>query len=100
MRKLLLLLLLLLVLVPSCQGPPAKQDSLESRDQVTYFDQNGDGRADVENHHYPGVADADWQLRDDNYDGRFEKKVLFGVGIVESVVDVPVPKHVRIEPKP
>jgi len=94
------LLLLLLVLSTSCCGPARQKDSLESRDEVTYFDRNGDGRADVENHHYPGVADADWQLRDDDFNGRFEKKILFGVGIVESAVDIPVPKRVRIEAKP
>jgi hypothetical protein len=94
------LFLLLLAVSASCREPPKQKDSLESRDQVTYLDRNGDGQADVENHHYPGVADADWQLRNDDFNGRFEKKILFGVGIVESAVDIRVPKRVRIEPKP
>jgi len=94
------LVLLLLVLTASCHGPAKQKDTFERIDQVTYLDRNADGRADVENHHYPGLADADWQLRDDNFDGRFEKKVLFGYAIVESAVDVPVPKHVHIEPRP
>ena len=94
------LVLFLLAATTSCRQPAKQKDSMESRDQVTYLDRNGDGRADVENHHYPGVADADWQLRDDDFNGRFEKKILFGVGIVESKVDIPVPKGVRIEGNP
>ena len=94
------LLLLLLLVSVSCNGPAKQNDKLEIKDQVTYFDRNRDGRAVIENHHYPGLADADWQLRDDDFNGRFEKKVLFGFAIVESVADVPVPKQVHIEPKP
>jgi hypothetical protein len=66
--------------------------------QVFYYDRNGDGRVDLEKHHFPKMAEADWELRDDNYDGRYEKKVLYGFTVVERVVDLPVPTNVHIEP--
>lgn len=72
--------------------------SAESKEQVFYYDRNRDGKVDLERHHWPGTADADWELRDDNFDGRYEKKVLYGIGIFESAVDLPVPVNVHIEP--
>lgn len=65
--------------------------STKCRNRVSYFDRNGDGKVDLEKHKYPGVADLDWELRDDNHDGRFEKKVLFGCAVTESEVDIPIP---------
>jgi len=73
---------------------------LQSREQVLYYDRNGDGKVDQEKHHYPGVSDADWELRDDNYDGRYDKKIVYGFAVTESAVDLPVPTHVHIEPQP
>src|SRR4051812_31460890 len=64
-------------------GCASNNDPLESKGQVHYYDRNGDGKVDQEKHHYRGVADADWELRDDNYDGRYEKRILYGVGIIE-----------------
>ena len=29
---------------------------------------------DAETHHFTGLADADWELRDDDFNGRYEKK--------------------------
>jgi len=40
------------------------------------------------------------ELRDDNFDGRHEKKVVYGVGVFESKVDLPVPTSVQVEPNP
>lgn len=88
--------LVVAVIVTGCSQP---EDPLKAIEKVTYHDRNADGKVDLEKHSHPGANDADWELRDDNYDGRFEKKVLYGVGVVESVVDVRVPKWVRIEPK-
>lgn len=84
------------VIVSGCSQP---EDPLKAIEKVTYHDRNADGKVDLEKHSHPGVNDADWELCDDNYDGRFEKKVLYGVVVIESVVDVRVPKWVRIEPK-
>jgi hypothetical protein len=70
------------------------------KERVFYYDRNHDGKVDLERHHYPGVADADWELRDDNFDGRYEKKVVYGVGVFESTVDLPVPTNVHIKPNP
>ena len=69
------------------------------RDHVSYYDRNGDGFVDLEKHHYR-ITDSDWQLQDDNYDRRFEKKTIFGVGAVEQAVDLPVPKNVPIQRDP
>lgn len=74
-------------------------DHLKKREHVTYYDRNGDGRVDLEKHEYRGVADANWERRDDNFDGRYEKKVLYGYAIVTSAVDIPVPSNVRISAK-
>jgi hypothetical protein len=73
---------------------------LQSREQVLYYDRNGDGKVDQERHHCPGVSDADWELRDDNYDGRYEKRIAYSFTLMESAVDLPVPTHVHIEPQP
>ncbi len=78
----------------------ASSDGLASREQIFYYDRNGDGKVDAEMHKYRGVADADWELRDDDYDGRYETKILYGFAVKESSVDLPVPTHVHIEPKP
>lgn len=74
-------------------------DPLERKAQVSYYDRNGDGQVDQKKHQLRGFADADWELRDDDYDGIYEMKILFGVGIVESVVNKPVPTRVPIETK-
>jgi hypothetical protein len=71
-------------------------DPLEDRARISYYDRNGDGKVDLEKHQHPGVADADWELRDDDYDGRFEKKILYGFAVKESPVDIPVPTGVKI----
>jgi hypothetical protein len=69
-------------------------------EQVLYYDRNGDGRVDLERHHFPGVADADWELRDDKYDGWYEKKILYGYAVEQTAVHLLVPTNVHIEPKP
>jgi len=74
-------------------------DPLERRAQISYYDRNGDGKVDLEKHQYPGVADADWELRDDDYDGRYEKKILYGFAVTETAVDIQVPTGVKIETK-
>lgn len=70
--------------------------NLESRELVSYYDSNGDGKVDLEKHQHPGIADADWELRDENHDGRYEKKVLFGFVMKASGVDLPVAANVRV----
>lgn len=85
-----------LLVAAFCSGCAAQRDPLQSPGRVTYYDRNADGKVDQERHHYPGVADADWELRDDDFDGRYEKKILYGVSISESHVDIPVPTNVHI----
>ena len=91
---------LLLLVTAFWSGCATRTDSLESREQVFYYDRNGDGKVDQEMHKHPGVADSDWELRDDDYDGRYEKKIVYGFAVVESAVDLPVPTRVHIEAKP
>ncbi|HEY0551503.1 MAG TPA: hypothetical protein VGF13_18005 [Verrucomicrobiae bacterium] len=66
------------------------------RERISYHDRNGDGLVDLEKHQYR-LTDADWQLQDDDYDGRFDKKIHFGVGATEQAVDLAVPKNVPIQ---
>jgi hypothetical protein len=75
-------------------------DLLEDRAQISYYDRNGDGKVDLEKHQHPGVADADWELRDDDYDGRYEKKILYGFAVKKSAIDIRVPTDVKIEKTP
>jgi|GEM_PF-3540785 len=67
--------------------------------KVSYHDRNGDGVADLETHTYIGIEDADWALRDDDFDGRYEKKALYGFAASEIAVDLPVPVGVKLEQK-
>ena len=91
---------LFMVATTFCFGcTSTRNDSLARGEQITYYDINGDGKVDLEKHHYQGFADADWELRDDDYDGRYETKVLFGFTIITSAVDIPVPANVHIEAK-
>jgi hypothetical protein len=90
----------ILLVVAFCSGCATHGDSFQSSEQVLYYDRNSDGKVDQERHHYPGVSDADWELRDDNYDGRYEKKIVYGYAVTESAVDLPVPTHAHIEPQP
>lgn len=46
------------------------------------------------------MADADWELRDDDHNGRYERKILYGYAVTESVVDIRVPTGVKIEKIP
>lgn len=75
-------------------------DALKRIGRISYYDRNGDGKVDEEMHRYVGVQDADWALRDDDYNGRFEKKIRWGIGVFESAVDLPVPTGVHIDTKP
>jgi hypothetical protein len=72
-------------------------EPLKSREQILYYDRNGDGKVDFEEHHYPGTADADWILLDDDCDEKYEKKIHFGLAVLDSNVDIRVPTGVKIE---
>ena len=74
-------------------GPP-------DNEQILYYDRNGDGKVDLEEHRYPGSFDRNWELRDDDYNGRYEQRVVFGYAMLKSAVDIPVPAGVKIEKKP
>jgi hypothetical protein len=75
----------------------AEPEPPEGKPQITYIDRNGDGKVDLEKHHYPRGADMDWELRDDNYDGRYEVKVLYGFAVTKTAVDLPVATNVKVE---
>jgi hypothetical protein len=66
---------------------------------VTYYDRNGDGVVDYELHVLgSGHADADWALIDTNFRGRYDRRVHWGVTIERQLIDIPVPKHMKITP--
>jgi hypothetical protein len=91
----------LLLAMALCAGCATHStDPLEDRAQISYYDRNGDGKVDLEKHRHRGVADADWELRDDNYDGRYEKKIPYGFAVKESAVDIRVPTGIKIERTP
>lgn len=64
--------------------------------QVYYYDRNGDGVVDFERHKAVGVADADWTLKDIDFDGRFDEKTLIGYAITTRKIDQAVPRNVRL----
>ena len=72
-------------------------EPLNSRAQILYFDRNGDGKVDFEEHHFVRGADMDWILVDDDCDGKYDKKLLFGRALLISNVDISVPTEVKIE---
>lgn len=94
--------LLVAILLSGCAQDSQIEPAAPSKpiEQVTYHDRNGDGKVDQETHRYPNMADADWELVDNDYDGKYEKKIHYGVGIFETSVDSPVPASVPIEKKP
>ena len=63
---------------------------------ITYHDRNGDGLVDLQQLRHKTLADADSDLLDNDYDGRYETKIVYGVGVSEETVDLPVPSGVRI----
>jgi hypothetical protein len=71
-----------------------------SAEQISYYDKNGDGKVDVEFHEIPGAHDANWELADTNHDGRYDRKTVWGVGVFQSAVDIPVATNVQIKPFP
>lgn len=60
--------------------------------KIKYIDRNGDKKTDQEIHQYPCMEDADWELLDNNFDGKYETKVIYGIGPIKSEVDIPVHK--------
>jgi hypothetical protein len=72
----------------------------KTAEQIFYYDKNGDGKVDVEYHEIPGGADMNWELADTNYDGRYDRKTLWGVAVRKSAVDIPVATNVQIKPFP
>lgn len=54
-------------------------------------DRNADGRIDREVHKYPELADADWELRDEDYDGVYEQLITYGYAVQTQQVSIAVP---------
>lgn len=94
---LLVLLTLPWVAVAVVPGCATKAAPLESTERVLYYDRNRDGQVDQEKHLVPGAAGEDWELRDDNYDGHFEKKRVRW-GDIDLSYCPPVPTGVPLEP--
>jgi hypothetical protein len=101
MKRAILPLLLAAAAQFGCAPDSAKTENIRSsmrdRERVSYYDRNADGKVDREFHRFVGWADSDWELLDDDFDGRFEKKIRYGVSVLNSIVDISVPKGVPIE---
>lgn len=69
----------------------------EDRGQVTYHDDNSDGRADFEMHDF-GCCDRNWALVDTDFDGTFDLRIRWGYAFTEDPVQQPVPRFVKISP--
>ena len=74
-----------------------RNEPLSHEAQTSYYDRNADGKIDLEKHQYPGLADADWELRDDDFDGVYENKVFFGFALKQSAIHIRVPTGLKIE---
>jgi hypothetical protein len=59
-------------------------------EQITYSDKNGDGKIDSELHHFTHSYDADWELLDTDFNGRYDKRVSYSIGVCSESVDLPV----------
>ena len=71
---------------------------VDKRYVLTYYDRNHDGRVDLEFHHLPDGADADWAYCDTKFRGRYDLKIKWSYTIVMERVDLPIPTKVKITP--
>jgi hypothetical protein len=81
-------LILTTLLFAGCQSPHPSQG--KPCYIVTKSDTNHDGQTDRVFYHAPGWADVDYELKDTNFDGRFDQRIDYGYTITYRVVDVPV----------
>jgi hypothetical protein len=65
---------------------------------VTYYDQDHDGRVDLEHHRAVNAVDADWALIDTRGRGRFNLRIRYRTPVVRELVNLPVRKGVQITP--
>ena len=87
MANFLTLLLFVTIILLVC--PAQAEDCGEI---ITYQDRNSDGNIDQELHQYPCMADADWELLDQNYDDRYDTKILYCIGPIKSKINLPIHK--------
>jgi hypothetical protein len=64
--------------------------------EVSYYDRNRDGVADLEFHEYAHRDDADWALVDTRFKGRYDLELRWSFGLLKRPVDLPVPTGVSI----
>lgn len=69
----------------------------EDLGQVTYHDDNLDGRVDFEMHDF-GCCDRNWALVDADFDGTFDMRIRWGYAFTQDPVKQPVPRSVEISP--
>ncbi len=53
-------------------------------------DTNRDGNIDIRRYNAIGAADADFELIDTDFDGRFDRKTTYGYAIFSTAIDSPV----------
>jgi hypothetical protein len=87
-----------LVFTAGCRSTSDAQYQPGVGGEVRSEDRNADGRIDRELHRYPGLADADWELRDENFDGVYERLIAYGYVVRTQQVSIVVPPAGRAEP--
>lgn len=97
--RIILILVLLEITNSVCAKELCKDDSTSFKEEIHYYDRNNDRKVDFESHIFPCLADANWELRDDNYDGRYEVKFVYGIGLYSVEVDIQIPEGVEIDTK-
>ena len=85
----------IIFLLCSCSSQSLSEHP-SGKEIVKYEDTNKDGRIDSETHTYPNAYDADWSLDDTNFDGKYDKEITQGVGIIIRRVSIPVPKSIKL----
>lgn len=70
-----------------CAGPPTNG---APKERIIYLDRNRDGRIDEEKHVASDGCDMDWSLIDTDFDGFYDRKVLYGVAVTSQLVRSPI----------
>ena len=81
------LLLTLLPLAACTTSRPTERPPIAY--EVTLIDRNHDGLADKKRFHAPGMADADYDLLDTDYDGTYDQKITYSYALIKTRVEIP-----------
>lgn len=89
MKNIKLLLCIAMVGLSGC-ATVADPNVPEFKYKVNYTDKNDDGYIDAAFFALVGGADGDFTLQDTDFDGRYDKATVYGIGVFHREVDYPV----------